>query len=118
MPRCKECNTKFLAQYFLQKVCSNECLIKFREKNKPKSIKKVSTKRGEQNIDYKIVRDEYLYQHHVCERCFKKATEVHHKSGRWGRLLTKKEFFMAVCRPCHTYIHEHPIESRERGWLI
>jgi len=27
------------------------------------------------------------------------------------------ENILLICRPCHNYIHQHPGESFERGWL-
>jgi hypothetical protein len=45
------------------------------------------------------------------------ATDIHHKKGR-GKNLCKKESFMAVCRKCHTFIHDNPAWARENNYLI
>ena len=83
----------------------------------PKMIKKVSSKRAEQLKTYKMVRINYLNDNYCCQRCSRPATEIHHTNGRNGDRLNDTEHFMAVCRNCHQYIHAHPQESRENGWL-
>ncbi len=47
-----------------------------------------------------------------------RTTDVHHKDGREGKLLLDKSKWLAVCRPGHTWIHDHSNEARKRGWLI
>ena len=47
-----------------------------------------------------------------------KATEVHHKAGRVGRLLLATEYWLAVSRKGHTFIHDNPEFSYQKGWLI
>jgi len=119
MPRCKniECRIKFVAKYFLQKYCSTEC--KDLADEPVKEINKKSEKRKQQEEIYKPLRKAYLLGHPFCERCNEeRATEIHHKNGREGERLNDFKFFMAVDRNCHDYIHEHPRESREKGYLI
>lgn len=56
-----------------------------------------------------------------CEKCSTaRSGEVHHKKGRGtnNSLLNYEPFLMAVCSPCHRYIHAHPQESYENGWMI
>jgi len=81
-------------------------------------MRKVSLKRQQQNKQYKIIRDKFMQENPKCERCGAPATENHHKNGRNGLRLLDVNYFMAVCRNCHRWIHEHPKESREKGWLI
>lgn len=53
-----------------------------------------------------------------CRCCGKRAfLEVHHTRGRRGALLTDTRHWLAVCRKCHTWIHNNPDEARNRGWL-
>lgn len=78
---------------------------------------------------YKAIRDEFLYhieerpsitraEHKACEVCHTAcATDVHHKLGREGLLLFDVRHWLPVCRPCHDWIHAHPIEAAARGWL-
>jgi ribosomal protein S27AE len=81
-------------------------------------MRKVSKKRQEQNKAYKVVRDKFMTDNPYCERCGREATENHHTNGRSGDRLLDTNYFMAVCRSCHVWIHEHPKESREVKWLI
>lgn len=80
-------------------------------------MRQVSLKRQQQNKEYKIIRDKFMQENPRCERCGAPATENHHKNGRNGLRLLDVNYFMAVCRNCHRWIHEHPKESREKGWL-
>lgn len=46
------------------------------------------------------------------------ASERHHMGGREGRLLLKKEWWLPVCRSCHSYIEEHSNWARQHGFSI
>lgn len=87
---------------------------------KKKPIKPISDKRKVQMAEYHKVRLDYLNLHRKCEYegCNKNATEIHHMAARNGDRLTDAQYFMAICRPHHQHLHLHPIESRERGYLI
>jgi hypothetical protein len=58
----------------------------------------------------------------MCEaatmRCVGPAGQVHHRKGRDGDLVDNVDYLIAVCYACHDYIHSHPHESYERGWMI
>ena len=45
------------------------------------------------------------------------ALVVHHKQGRRIPNAHALHRLLVVCEPCHLYIHAHPEESRERGWM-
>lgn len=47
-----------------------------------------------------------------------KTTELHHKAGRVGRLLLDSEYWLAVSRKGHEFIHQNPKFSYSKGWLI
>lgn len=55
-----------------------------------------------------------------CERagCFSKASHLHHRLMRSQGGAHTVENLLHVCPPCHRYIHDHPEESYEKGWLI
>ena len=55
----------------------------------------------------------YLYEQYFPCR----VSEVHHIRGRRGKLLRDKRYWLAVSRVGHQWIHAHPKESKERGWL-
>ncbi len=57
----------------------------------------------------------------ICEAqtsaCTGRAVHVHHVLPRahGGNDLTP---LLDVCEACHMWIHDHPAESYERGWLL
>lgn len=50
--------------------------------------------------------------------CAGRGTQAHHRLRRaqGGKGTLKNGLW--VCRACHSFIHDHPAESFERGWLI
>lgn len=88
-------------------------------KKKPKPINKVSKKRIDQNKEYSKVRDQYLKIFEVCEvkNCMLPSSQIHHKAGRVGQLLTDVNHFLAVCDTCHKYIHDNVKWSQEYGYM-
>lgn len=82
-------------------------------------IRKVSKKRAKENREYAKVRKEYLEDNPDCEAnlsgCTIGATDIHHKRGR-GLFLCDSSHFMSVCRTCHRFIEEHPLEAKEMGF--
>lgn len=57
----------------------------------------------------------------VCEAhtrdCTYRVAHVHHRAGR-GVGRNHPDLLLAVCSPCHRYIHDHPTESYEHGWMV
>jgi len=81
-------------------------------------LRKVSIKRAKQLREYKKIRETYLRLNPNCEICKRAATEIHHKSGRNGERLNDISKFMAICRTCHTWVHNNPQQSRNKNWII
>ena len=87
-------------------------------------IRRVSLKRAKQNREYTKLRREYLAEQPACrihmadDRGFVRATEIHHRAGRIGKLLTDRSNFMPLCSECHRWIHDHPSEARAKGYLL
>jgi hypothetical protein len=53
-----------------------------------------------------------------CQICAKRRSyDIHHTAGREGPMLLNHRYWMAVCRPCHTRVHENPAWAREKGYL-
>ena len=81
-------------------------------------------KRARQEREYAKLRVEYLQSHSACEArlpvCTGLATEIHHKAGRIGELLTNTEHFCPICRNCHDYVTNRmgKEEARERGLKV
>ena len=107
-----------------QKHKSNDLLQK--KSSKPTSRKPIasrSPKRAKQEREYLKKRKDFLYYHPLCQAkipniCTTHATDVHHKQGRIGQLLTDETKFLAVCRQCHDWIETHPKEAKELGFSI
>jgi hypothetical protein len=49
--------------------------------------------------------------------CTGRSEDVHHKAGRTGTNYLDEETWLATCRRCHDWIHEHPNKAREKGLL-
>jgi hypothetical protein len=49
--------------------------------------------------------------------CRGRAVHIHHilRRSQGGKGTVSNG--LHVCTPCHTWIHDHPAESVERGWL-
>ena len=109
--KCKVCKEAFTPRWStLETVCSPKCAYK----NK-KPTNKVSDSMRKKLSTYSKIKKSYMEVYPNCERCDKPATEIHHKAGRIGNLLTDINHFMSTCRDCHNYIHENPKENKK--WL-
>lgn len=68
--------------------------------------------------EYSKRRAAFLVVHSKCQAklvgCTGDATDVHHKAGRGENHLVISTW-LAVCRSCHRYIEEHPVEAKELG---
>ena len=80
-------------------------------------IKPISEKRKKEKIEYLKKRLNFL-EGKRCPVTGEKATEIHHKKKRYGKRLNDENYWMAVSRKGHVYIHDNPAESYEKGWLI
>lgn len=92
---------------------------------KPQSgtpIKRRSDKRAKQEREYSKLRVEFLTANPDCQvgvdGCTGEASEVHHKAGRIGDLLTDVSKFCAACHNCHVWVENNPKESMERGFIL
>jgi nitrate/TMAO reductase-like tetraheme cytochrome c subunit len=86
-------------------------------KQKPLSPK--SSKQQKLDAIYSILREKFLKHHPMCEAnlpgCSLNAHDIHHSKGRTGNLMLDDTEFVAVCRSCHTWIHENPKQAKELG---
>lgn len=84
-------------------------------------IPRRSRKRAAQERNYLTLRKDFLLSSQHCQAqlpgiCTHIATDVHHKRGRIGSLLTDTAHWLAVCRPCHQWIETNPKEAKETGF--
>ena len=86
----------------------------------PEPIKKVSQKRNLENKEYLKVRKVFLQSLMFCQvnSCKKLPTEVHHKKGKIGKLLTDTRYFLGVCRECHNKIELEPLWAKENNYSL
>lgn len=123
--KCAVCTKKFTPRYTTtERTCSWQCekfrqaeKQKERERPKRKTLSPVSEKRMKQLAEYRDKRPEFLKEKR-CPVTGGAATEVHHMDGREGERLLDFSKCIAVSRDGHRWIHEHPAEAREKGWLV
>lgn len=99
--------------------CGEVCKYPPKKKKKFYRIRHTAVKRAVEKKDYLELRISYLRTHKMCEcGCGRWATEIHHKKGKIGKLLTDTRFFLAVCRRCHRRIGDEPQWAIEMGYSI
>jgi len=78
----------------------------------------MSAKRTAAARIYAAKRKKFLAARPTCEVCkTRSSVDVHHTAGRAGENYCDEATFLAVCRQCHEWIHEHPSEARSRSLL-
>jgi 5-methylcytosine-specific restriction endonuclease McrA len=50
--------------------------------------------------------------------CYRTMTDVHHRAGRGGPDPHRLDNLLGLCRLCHNYVHQWPLESYENGWMV
>ena len=81
-----------------------------------------SKKKAENAARRKLRADLVLQRGPYCEartpECTGSAHDMHETILRsQGGSATDETNILLVCRSCHTYIHQHPAESYDQGWL-
>lgn len=105
-------------------ICFIKCEYK-KEKSKkvkvPYRIKQVSEKRKLEDIEYKRLRLEFLSspKNQICPISKQQTVEVHHTySGKdRAKYYLDTTTWIAVSRDGHNWIHDHPQDAREQGYL-
>lgn len=86
-------------------------------------IKPVSDRRRKRDAGYRdACRKVWARAEGRCEaitgmRCTGRHEHTHHIAGRVGPDPHAIAGLLAVCLPCHDYIHAHPAVSYEHGWM-
>lgn len=132
MKKCKKCKEpmKFterngLKTYF-QKFggfgidCGCAYEVEKSETTRLKRINKRSSKRIEQENQYKIIRKVFLSRaaNQLCPITGKKATTIHHKKGRIGNLLNDTRYWVALSMEGHKFVEENPEWAKENGYSL
>ena len=117
--KCDLCVYKNISQK-----CFLKCQIRIDNSKKVKApcqIKKVSEKRKLQDIEYKKLRLEFLSkpENQICPISKQQTVEVHHTySGKdRSKYYLDTTTWLAVSRDGHNWIHNHPKDARELGYL-
>jgi hypothetical protein len=112
---CKNCYRPEQSIARKEKVAQKVCI-----KAKRTKISPISDRQKKRLSDYRKVRDKFMSEHPMCEfnGCESKATDLHHKKGKVGDLLTDTRYFSALCRTHHSYIELHPILAQELGLSV
>lgn len=96
-------------------------------RQKPRTpIRKVSVKRSGELKDYSKLKKEFLSrdENKFCpvmkhfQDVDMPVTEIHHMNGREGGRLNDTNYWLAVTRVGHSWIHANPKQARELNWLI
>ena len=97
------------------------------EGKKQGRIKPRSKRRAAEEREYLKERNEWLErpENSICAVCIveqepipQRATQVHHKKGRIGKLLLDKRFWLGVCDEHHRVITEHSAEAIRKGYSL
>lgn len=80
--------------------------------------RRISDRRRAELTAYRALRQVFLAQHPYCVVFPSlRATDVHHVRGRSGEALLDTRYWLPVSRQGHRWIHDHPAEAAQRGWL-
>jgi hypothetical protein len=122
---CNNCNTD---QFIWKRDGGNRycryCWYKAKETTKiPLAKKPINPKSKKMKVAeqaYTILRRKFMEEKPMCEAtahcCTKASHDVHHMDGR-GKNHLVVSTWLSVCRPCHVWIHNNPIEARQLGYL-
>jgi hypothetical protein len=106
----KEGKQKFCKQCWSSRTFKGMSSTKKPTAKKPMRLQ--SSKIVKLNAAYMVLREQFLKRKPFCEAhlpdCAINACDVHHTEGRVGALFLDDTKFKAVCRRCHTFIHENP----------
>ncbi len=121
--KCKICSTEFKPRKSTDRFCSLECFKK-QNKSEPKKrfdkIPNVSKKRKIENLQYQVLRAEFLNkpENKICPITKLPTTDIHHKKGRIGSLFLNIEYWVALSREGHKFVEENPIWAKENGYSL
>lgn len=78
-----------------------------------------SDSRKDEDKQLAVIKKAFLIESPVCmAKCCcsgNRAVDIHHKRGH-GIYYLDTDTFLAVCRPCHRWIGDHPEEAIEKGF--
>lgn len=86
------------------------------------TVRAVSDRRRKRDAGYNAARE--AIRTRCADRCEAMATvrctgryeQAHHRAGRGGSDPHRPDNLLAVCAPCHAWIHAHPADAFKHGW--
>ena len=134
--KAKDCGQEFNSVFSKHRdYCSSECYKASKKSDLKlkgfKPIPNVSKKRQAENLQYQVLRKEFLEkpENRICPITGQPTTEIHHKRKRrgyadnWARdnkisLYLDTRFWLAVSRDGHQWIEDNPEQAYELGYSI
>lgn len=130
--KCKTCADKNCENLFTQykstdKYCSGRCKMKNKKVDLTlkapkgfKTIPKVSKKRQIENLQYQVLRKEFLdkKENQICPITKSPTNDIHHKKGRVGSLFLNTNYWIALSREGHRFVEENPDWAKENGYSL
>jgi len=91
-----------------------------KKEKSPYRIPKVSKKRLAEDLQYKVLREEFLAkkENSICPIMKTKATTVHHKKGRIGKLYLDTRFWIGLSMEGHEMVEKNPEWAKENGYSL
>lgn len=122
---CKSCWSCHKSNNALQKPKIAPSSSKLKQKSdKQKAITPKSQKRIKQDKIYTAKRIIFMLEHPLCQvnipgLCTSISTDIHHtySGANRSQFYLDEKTFLAVCRSCHSWIHNESIYARKLGYL-
>lgn len=64
-----------------------------------------------------LARDKFQCVAKISQYCSGNGEHIHHLLRRSAGGSHDPENLISLCAACHGWVHNHPAESRQRGWL-
>ena len=131
--KCKICGLKFtpirstterVCNQYGCKVTAAMQIVEKQKKSEPKNrfdkIPNVSKKRKIENLQYQVLRAEFLNkpENKICPITKLPTTDIHHKKGRIGSLFLNTDYWVALSREGHKFVEENPEWAKENGYSL
>jgi hypothetical protein len=115
--KCKICGCD--NPFPMQSTCQKwECREAWQKKLDEKKKGRKTSREIQYEVYYKLIGP-WKQKNPICAVCKKRKTQdVHHMKGKEGTLLIEVEFWLPVCRPCHTKINDDSKWAIEQGYSL
>lgn len=117
--KCKNPDCSKNAYSNLQPFCGHKCRDKIKPKKQKEvyTIPKVSQKRQIENLQYQVLRTEFLgkKENQICfiDGCNKQSTTIEHRAGRWGKNFLDISTWAGCCLEHNLELENNPELSKK-----